>query len=271
MRSLRTITAAAIAVAAAAAPASANPRPLPFAYTSETLAPGAAELEQFTDLTPLRALRGSDGRRVRYLGVQLQTELEIGLAERLELGLYVTYAPQFSPERLTQTALMIEGTGLKQRLRYALAPPGEWPVDVGVYGELAENERELEFEGKILLQRRFGALRVAANLWAEYEIEFGLGEDVVVNPTLGATYEITPSIHVGLDSWMRAEYPSDAPANRPYTLGPHVYAGPALLMDFGRVWWTVGAYGRVTDTDHLMQPGEPYGKVWVRSMIGYSL
>jgi hypothetical protein len=256
---------------AATSPAAANPRPLPFTYTTETLAPGAIELEQIGDLTPLRALSPMTAGPVWYLGTQFQTELEIGLAERLELGLYFTYAPQFDADRLASTAPMIDGNGFKQRLRYTLAPPGEWPVDVGVYGEIAENEREVELEGKILLAHRFGALQVAANLWAEYEIELGKGHDVVLDPTAGATYQIAPSVHLGVDSWMRAEYPSSAPANRPYGLGPIVYAGPALLIDFGKLWWSTGAYGRVTDFDHAMQPGEPYGRVWFRTMIGYAL
>lgn len=259
------------ALAASAAPAAANPRPLPFTYTTETLPPGGVEIEQFADLTPLRALSPTTGAPVWYLGSQFQTEIEIGLVSRLELGVYFTYVPNFDPERLSQTAQMTEGNGLKQRLRYTFATPGEWPVDVGVYGELAENDHELELEGKLLLQRRFGKLRVAANLWAEYEIEFGKAHDVVLDPSAGATYEITPAFHVGLDGWLRSEYPSPAPASRTFGLGPVVYVGPALLYDFGKIWWSVGAYGRVTDVDHTMQPGEPYGPVWFRSMIGYSL
>ena len=36
------------------------------------------------------------------------------------------------------------GTGLKQRLKYLLADPDSWPIDVGVYGELTETESEVE-------------------------------------------------------------------------------------------------------------------------------
>ena len=268
---MRVVPLALAAIAAAAGTAAANPRPLPFTYTTETLPPGAVEIEQFADLTPLRALSPATGGPVWYLGSQFQTEIEIGLLDRLELGLYFTLVPQMNPERLSQTAQMTEGNGLKQRLRYTFATPGEWPIDVGVYGELTENEHELEFEGKLLLQRRFGALRVAANLWAEYEIEFGASHDVVLDPTAGATYEISPKVSIGVDSWMRSESPSPAPATRPFGLGPVVYVGPALMFQFGKLWWSFGAYGRVTDVDHTMQPAEPFGPVWFRSMIGYEL
>lgn len=263
-----------VSVLLVAIPAAANPRALPFTYTTDTLAPGNVEIEQFVDLTPLRALYASSTDPVkgdRFLASQFQTEIEIGLAERLELGLYVTFVPTPSGEPMN-VAAMFEGNGLKQRLRYILADPGTWPVDVGLYGELAENDREVELEGKLLLQRRFDRLRVAANLWAEYELYFSGQRDIVINPTLGATYEVTPRLHVGIDSWLRGEYPRDPPPPvRIFALGPEYYVGPAVMFNFGKLWWSVACYARVTDLDHELVPGEAYGPVWIRSMIGYEL
>lgn len=256
----------------------ANPRPLPFTYTTDTLAPGEAELEQTVDLVPLRGV-SPIGTTDYYLGSAFQTELEIGLAERLELALYFSFAPTIGSDVvLIGAARLPDGNGLKQRIRYILAPQGEWPVDVGVYGEIAENEREIELEGKLLLQRRFGSLRVAANLWAEYEFYFAndaVGNhqrDVVIHPTLGATYELSPTFHLGVDSWLRGEYPTNpAPPTRSFGLGPQAYVGPAMMMAFKKVWWTAALYARVTDIDHVLQAGEPYGRVWFRTMVGYSL
>ncbi len=268
---MRLLLAAAI-LGAAATPALANPRALPFTYTTDTLAPGQAELEQFVDLIPLKAINPNTSKPQTYLASQFQTELEIGIAERLELGLYFTYVPSISPEVLSTTAALPEGNGIKQRLRYIFAEPGEWPVDVGVYGELSENEHEIEFEGKILLQHRFDRLRVAANLWAEYEFEFDNNRDIVLNPTLGATYEINAKFHLGIDSWLRGEYPRNPPpAMRTFALGPEAYVGPAVMFNFGKVWWSFAAYVRVTDTAHTLVPGDPYGALWFRSMIGYNL
>lgn len=94
----------------------------------------------------------------------------------------------------------------------------------------------------------------------------------MLNPSLGATHELTPSFHLGVDSWLRGEYPRHPkPAMRTFGLGPAAYVGPAVMMNFGKLWWAVAAYVRVTDSSHDLSPGEPYGPVYVRSVIGYDL
>jgi hypothetical protein len=270
-----------LALAAMVGVAHGNPRALPFTYTTDTLAPGQVEFEQTVDLVPLNGIT-ANGTRGAYLASQFLTEFEIGVAPRLELALYLTFVPTVNSNVIEpqSQAIMPEGNGSKQRIRYTLADPGLWPIDVGVYGELSENEHEFELEGKVLLQRRFGALRVAANLWAEYEFYFArqadgsIQRDVVINPTLGATYEITPKFSVGIDSWLRGEYPTNqymAPATRPFALGPEYYVGPALMMSFGKIWWTAAMYVRATDFDETPPVGSYFGRVWFRSMFGYNL
>ena len=269
-------------VASATGSAYANPRSLPFTYTTDTLAPGQVEFEQTVDLVPLRGVSAGTGLPASYLASQFITEFEIGIANRLELALYLTYVPTISGNVLEpqSEAIMPEGNGIKQRLRYTFADPGAWPIDVGVYGELSESEHEFEFEGKVLLQRRFGRLRVATNLWAEYEFYFArqangtIQRDLVLNPSLGATYEISPKLSVGIDSWLRGEYPQNpypAITTRPFALGPEYYIGPALMMSFGKIWWTVAAYARVTDMDVTPPDTSYFGKVWFRTMFGYNL
>ncbi len=263
--------AAMIAMALTAKPAHATPRPLPFTYTTDTLAPGELEVEQYVDITPVKAV-DNNNKPVTYGATQFQTEFEYGLANRLELGLYVVYVP--TPAEYVSLPQTTETTGVKERLRYVLADPGAWPIDVGLYGELVEGQTEAELEAKILLQRRIGNLRLDANLWAEYEVYYAAPQrDVVINPTLGATYEITPSVHVGAESWLRAEFPNiSVPSPRPtLALGPVVYAGPAVLLNFGKLWWSTGLYARVTDVGLDTRLGDIYGPIWARTVIGLSL
>ena len=178
---------------------------------------------------------------------------------------------------------LTEGNGIKERLRLRLAEEGEWPVDVGLYGELVENERELELEAKIILQRRIGDLRIVANLWGEREYEnFSVHQgDWVLNPTLGVTYQVTPAFHPGIEGWMRTEFPDSNPHPRPFNLGPVGYVGPTMMFDFGNFWWSTGVYFRVTDASRPLFDGYPvrppdgavadaFGHVWIRMIIGLS-
>src|SRR5882724_5417653 len=127
----------------------ANPRPLPFTYPHEQLVEGATELEQFIDFTPAKAAELNDvgGRPTTYGLFQFQTEFEHGITDRLELGLYVMYAPA-PPSDFTSVPTPVEGNGMKQRLRYKLADTGVWPIDVSLYGAVVESEREFEIEAK---------------------------------------------------------------------------------------------------------------------------
>ncbi len=139
----------------------------------------------------------------------------------------------------------VEGNGLKQRLRYQFADPGEWPVDVGVYSEITENERLFELEEKILLAKRFGPVRIAANLVAEIEFYYAgaaamsgttttttSARDLDLHPSIRPTWEDTPKLHLGVETWMHVEFPDPVPATRGFNLGPLVYAGPVVMFDF---------------------------------------
>jgi hypothetical protein len=269
MRPILVVALATLAFATVASRAEANPRPLPFTYTSETLPAGSVELEQFGDLIPVKVY-AANGNKVDYLSLELQTELEIGITDRLELGLYFTAVPRVGDQYIQYPA-PVSGNGLRQRIRYQFADPGEMPVDVGVYGEVSENERLIELEAKVLLARRFGAVRVAANAVFEYELYFAGNKDVEVEPTLGATVEITPKIHLGLESWMHVELPDPAPATRGFNLGALVYAGPVAMFNFGKIWWATGIYARVNELDHTAAPGDSYGPIWIRTIVGFGL
>ncbi len=226
------------------------------------------EVEQYVDLTPTKALSATAGKAVWYAATQMQTEFEYGITNRLELGLYVTFVPQ-PGDNLASTPVMTEGNGIKQRLKLRLADEGSWPIDISLYGEVSENEREIELEGKIILQKRlFDKLRIAANAWVEREFYYDGRAEWVVNPTAGVTYQATPIFHPGIEWWLRAELPGgDGP--RGFNLGPHQYLGPTVLLSFGKLWWSSGAYLRLTDATHTLVPGEAFGKVWVRTVVGF--
>jgi hypothetical protein len=271
MRQFPLLAAALIAVLSIAGRAESNPRPLPFTYPYETLPEGEAELEQYVDVTPVRALSTATGQPAWLSIFRLQTEFEYGITDRLELGLYVQYVPRPS-EAWSSAPSFPEGNGLKQRLRLRLAEAGEWPVDVALYGEVVELDNEIELEAKLNLQRRIDKARLMVNLTGEREIYFDGRQDWVFSPSAGITYEVTPSVHPGFEYWMRAEYPDEkAPGPRPFADGPHHFVGPALMVNFGKLWWSSGIYYRASDVHREVAVGDNVGHVWVRTVIGLSL
>lgn len=263
------------AIAALCVPAwaAASPRPLPFTYPYDTLPAGQLEVEQYADLVPVRVARENpDGTLDGVYGVRsvLQTELEYGLTNRLEVGWYFQFRQGASAD-----TPFLQFSGVKQRLRVRFAEAGEWPVDVGVYLELAEFHDELEFEEKILLAKRIGAINVAANLWVEQEYYFQTGEvKYIYNPTAGASFEITPRFMVGIEYWARGRFdsvPDSASATGDAPTRARHYLGPTFLAQQGKVFFSLGAYARLDGIADSAQVGDPYGKIWIRTLIGIEL
>lgn len=249
----------------------ANPHPLPFSYPYQTLPKGRVEVEEIADLVPMRVAREKeDGTRdaVTALRYQLQTELELGVTDRLELALYFSFH-----QSATADTPAMRFDGMKQRLRYRFAEEGDLPVDMGLYFELAEFYNEVELEEKLLLSKRFGYLTAVSNLWVEQEYYFQTKEwKLIYNPTAGVHYEFSPNFMLGLEYWARGRFDqadaatgqatSDSPS------GARHFLGPTVLLQSGEAWWSTGVYARLDNLGQSLQAEDPYGKVWVRTMVG---
>jgi hypothetical protein len=238
----------------------ATPRPLPFTYPPQTLPEGALEAEQYLDMVPARVARESETGTdaVWSVGATLQTELEYGFTDMIEGAWYFVFEQPASPT----PALRFEG--VKQRVRFPFVPRGVWPIDLGLYLEVGEFHDELEFEQKLLLGRRFGALDVLANLWVEQEWEFQDEKWVFVyHPTFGASYDFNPMLSAGLEYWARGRFDADE--------SPHHYLGPTVMFQRGEHFISAAAYGRLDGLGDPAAVGDPWGKVWIRVLIGIHL
>jgi hypothetical protein len=256
----------------------ANPRPLPYTYPSEMLQQGGFEVEQFVDLTPVPAnVSGSSPSTL--LSATLITELEYGLADRLELGLY--FQASDVPASLTGSGIAetsLNFDGVEQRLRYGLDRPGAWPIDVELYGEIAEFQNEFEVEAKLILQRRIGRVRLMVNLVAEHESYYSGRQEWVLAPTGGFSWEVVPWLNLGLEYWSHGEVGATSTASSssltefsPFNQQFHSYVGPAVMLQFKRLWWSVGAYVRLDSITRAAEVGDQYGLLWVRSVIGIDI
>jgi hypothetical protein len=273
---LKTIIMCTIAGAAFATawPASANPRPLPFTYPVETLPAGELELELYGDITPLRVYANPADRTQGQLwepAYVLQNEFELGLTDRIELGFYQV----FEATPLDGGTNTMTFDGFKWEVRGRMAETGEWPVDVGLYAELETMHDELSLEGKVLLAKHLGLMHLMANLWVEGVERRPLDSlrsfHFIVNPTAGLAVQVTPTFHPGFEYWARGELGTvgDTPVDR-INNAVHHFLGPTLHLNFGKLWWSLGAYLDLNNVD-TPQPGEIYGPLWVRTVLGLSL
>ena len=70
---------------------------------------------------------------------------------------------------------------------------------------------------------------------------------------------------------MRVEFPDPSPSPREWSEGPFGYVGPVVMLNFGKLWWSTGIYARVSDVSYAMRPGDPFGPVWGRVILGFEL
>ena len=276
LRTMATLAAATVPLLAMRG-AQANPRPLPFTYPYATLPEDSLEVEQYVDVTPLRASEtNADGseRRVWDRRYVLQTELEYGITDHLELGAYLVFAQDPSA---SDPVMRFDGT--KERLRYRLAEQGELPIDVAFYLETAQFHDELELEEKLVLGKQLGKLSLQANAWIEQEFDRGKDGVLVFNPTLGLAYQALSKLHVGIEYWARgrfghhhdlAEVGTSQTASD-FNASTHHFLGPTLSLQLGRLWWSVAPYLRLDHASRSAEVGDQFGKVWVRSVIGMDL
>jgi hypothetical protein len=248
----------------------ATPRSLPFTYPYETLDEGELEIELYGDVTPLRVLADpsdTTGPRLWEPAYLLQSEIEYGVSDRVELGFYQVFEAQ--PADGGSNAMTFDG--FKWRVRTRLAEAGEWPVDIGLYLELETLHDEVSLEEKVLLAKRLARWHLMANLWVEQSERRpldGPGQrsfHFVVNPTAGFVYQVTPVFQPGLEYWARGEFATEDVNDRIYH-----FLGPTVHLNFGKLWWSLGVYANLTHTG-TPQPGEIYGPVWARTVLGLNL
>ena len=59
---------------------------------------------------------------------------------------------------------------------------------------------------------------------------------------------------------------SDAAGDSPS--GARHYLGPTFLLQSGPAWWSTGVYARLDNLPDAAVADDPYGKVWIRTMLG---
>jgi hypothetical protein len=181
----------AVVLAFAGGEVAASERRFTYTYESTVLAPGERELEPWTTW---RA--GRDGY---FSAFDERLEFEVGLTDRLQTSLYMNFGA-VTAGRARDTSTSFEG--VSSEWKFKLTDPVADPVGSALYLELAAGPSTAAIEGKIILDRRFGALLAALNLSGERAWDLG------VNPTEaetelqvvgGLSWAVTPALALGVE------------------------------------------------------------------------
>jgi hypothetical protein len=205
----------------------AGVRHFTFLYEAPTSAPGSIELENTVTWR----------RGAGWNEVFIREELEIGITDRLQLGIYPLDWSHHSDSGFQYNGGAVE-------VIYNLSNPVVDPVGVSIYQEISVARQHFESESKIIAQKNFGRwiLDYNATLEAEWESKGLEEESGELQQALGASYEISPRLSVGVEFLHEFIFPdwSDRVTN--------VFVGPNVSYRRNQWFVTATALAQATQT-----------------------
>jgi hypothetical protein len=227
----------------------AGARHFTFLYEAPTSAPGSIESENWITWERVTNPERSDQIGFRH-------EIEIGVTDHLQASIYFvdwSYARDSKQSTFNYSDSAIE-------LIYNLTNPVIDPVGLSIYEEISGGRQHFELESKLIAQKNFGPLILDYNLTLESEWEDqGLRErQGELQQALGASYELSPRISIGLEFLHEFVFPDwrDEEKIR------NVFIGPNVAFRHKNWFVTVTALAQATNT-----PNE--GDFKVRTIFGF--
>jgi len=207
----------------------AGVRHFTYLYEAPTAPPGSIELEN--------GVIWAHG--AGWNDVFIREEIEVGITDRLQLGIYPLDWSHHSDGGF-------EFNGGAVELIYNLSNPVVDPVGISLYQEISVSRQHFESESKLIAQKNFGRwiLDYNATLEAEWEDRHLEKQNGELQQALGASYEISPRLSVGIEFLHEFVFPDwrDDEKIR------NVFAGPNISYRHQSWFVTVTALAQATDT-----------------------
>lgn len=207
----------------------AGVRHFTFLYEAPTSPPGSVELEN--TVTWAHGPNWND--------VFIREELEIGITNRFQLGLY-----PLDWSHRSEDGFQYDGGALEAI--YNLSNPVIDPVGISLYQEISAGRRHFESESKLIAQKNCGRwiFDYNATLEAEWEERHLEQQEGEFQQALGASYEISPRLSFGVELLHEFVFPDwrDAEHIR------NVFVGPNISYRRNQWFVTATALAQATDT-----------------------
>ncbi len=201
---------------------SASDRRFSYTYESAVLRAGEKEFEPWT------TFRG--GRRYYYSRFDQRLEFEMGLTDKLQTAVYFNSSASVVGPTRQET---YKFSGLSSEWKLQLADPAADSFGFALYGEFTGAPDEIEWEAKLIFDKRFSDIVIAGNVVGEFEQEFAPSEvetEIVAEVNVGIAYLVTPSFSAGLEGR------SITTAHAGEIENSVLFAGPALAWTPSSFW-----------------------------------
>ncbi len=231
-----------------ATPAAADSRRFAWSYESTTMPRGLGEYEQWVTW---KTDKQSDEL---YDRLEFRQEFEYGLTDRLQVGLYLANWRYTRSRGGSETQVRTSSV----EMIYNLSDPVTSALGTAIYGEVHLGQEKFALEGKLLLEKQWGATSVVANtiLEAEWEDEDWIEDKGVFEQTLGVSRQLSPMVMFGAEALYAVEF-----ADWSETGESLLHAGPNLSVRSAGWWTTTAPLFQLSQED-----GEP-DLMW-RTLIG---
>ncbi len=198
-----------------------------FTHTYETtvMTPGSSEFEQWLTW---KTRKDSDKKFDR---LDFRSELEFGITEDFQLAFYLD--SRYQDGRGSMDDGFLDFRNIAVEGIYQLSDPIKDGLGTAIYGEVKLGKEIFELEGKFLVQKNIGKWVLAWNgiLELEWEDERYHEDKMVIAQTAGASYQIDPSLAVGVELVHELERDDFAHWNK-----AEVYVGPTVSIR-KQGWW----------------------------------
>ena len=255
-----------------------------YIYTADVLPKGKWEVEQWVT-SRIGKESGS------FLGLDMRTEIERGLTDRLSGALYLNYKYFYVHDAVSSGGPMenrnfMDVNGVSAEFKYQLYSAYKDPFGLTLYLEpgygtleaaSGEHHQEYELEAKLILEKHWmeDALIGTFNYTVEPEWERSMGGDFEValkmEWTAGMAYRIAPRWYAGLETRVQTEFEEADLSESEFVaafVGPSLHYGGdrwwATLTVLPQVWGWPDSHG--TGGLHL----DDHERVEVRLKVGFN-
>lgn len=214
----------------------AGARHFTYVYETTTAASGGFEFENWI------SWQTHSPNDSRFDQVDFRHEIEFGVTSKLQAGIYL--ADWFYEQDREHSGFAYSDSALE--LIYNLSNPVADPLGFSLYEEIKAGDRLLELESKLIAQKDFGPFIFAYNAtleanWEGRSLAQRTGE---LQQSLGASYEVSPRVSMGLELVHEFVFPDWRNQERTRNF----FVGPNVAIRHGRGFATVTALAQATSS-----------------------